>query len=53
MAPVVSVKVDASSGKSDKVECELSGDNIKVSDSFNPSRVFGKIRIDEIKAIQD
>lgn len=47
MAPVVSVKVDADKGD---VDCDLEGKNIKVSDSYNPSRVFGKIRIDEITA---
>ena len=49
--PYVAVQLDASDDVS--VECQLveEGD-IEVSDSFNPSRSYGKIRIKGVKAIE-
>lgn len=46
--PFVAVQVDAT--KSVDIKCELVGDGIEVSDSFNPSRSYGKIQIKGISA---
>lgn len=46
--PYVAVKVNAE--LSVKVRCVLKGPGIEVSDSFNPSRAFGKIEIKGISA---
>lgn len=48
--PIVSVQIDTSKGSSGNVDCKLSGKNIKVSDSFNPTRSFGNIRIEGISS---
>lgn len=46
--PFVAVQVDAT--KSVEVKCDLQGDGIEVSDSYNPSRSYGKILIKDISA---
>ena len=46
--PFVAVQVDAT--KSVDVKCDLQGDGIEISESYNPSRSFGKIAIKEISA---
>lgn len=46
--PFVAVQVDASTTVN--VKCFLSGEGIAVSDSYNPSRSFGKIQLKEISA---
>jgi len=46
--PFVAVQVDAT--MSVDVKCDLQGDGIEISDSYNPSRSFGKIAIKEISA---
>lgn len=46
--PFVAVQVDAT--KSVEIKCVLEGEGIEVSDSYNPSRSFGKIMIKDISA---
>jgi sodium/potassium-transporting ATPase subunit beta len=49
--PLVAVKIDATKMGSDgKVDCELKGDGIEVSSSFNPVRSYGNIRIENVYA---
>jgi len=46
--PFVAVQVDATTAVN--VKCDLKGDDIEISDSYNPARSFGKIAIKDIKA---
>ena len=45
--PFVAEQIDAT--KSVEIECKL-GNGIKVSESFNPSRSYGNILIEDVKA---
>lgn len=44
--PAVAVKVDLEPGKKMTVQCKLEGKGIKVSDSYNPQRAYGKIEFE-------
>lgn len=46
--PFVAVQVDAT--KSVNIKCRLDGEGVKVSDSYNPSRSYGNIQIEDISA---
>lgn len=46
--PFVAVQVDAT--KSVNIKCDLQGDGIEISESYNPARSYGKIAIKDITA---
>jgi len=53
VSPVVAVQIDTTNGEVKKADCYLEGKDIEVSDSYNPTRSYGKIRIEKISSTSD
>lgn len=47
---VAAIQFDTTDGNTKKADCYITGEDIEVSDSYNPSRSYGKIRIDKISS---
>lgn len=50
VSPVVAVQFDTTNGEVKKADCYLEGKDIEVSESYNPTRSYGKIRIEKISS---